>query len=97
MDDTALAVLQNSHFKELKKAIFIDASSRVVAILNQRIKALGASHKAEAVRGDYGDAPGITREHSKAVSPFSLSDSESGGRPCTLTPRQMTNRFPPIS
>ena len=61
IDGTALAVIQSPYFKELKKAIFIDASPRVVDILNQRIKALGASHKAEAVRGDYGDAPGITR------------------------------------
>ena len=61
MDGTALAVIQSPHFKELRKAVFIDASPRVVDILNQRIKALAASHIAEAVVGDYSDAPGICR------------------------------------
>jgi len=61
IDGTALAVIQSPHFKELKKAFFIDASPRVVDVLNQRIKTLGASHIAEAVRGDYGDAPGLCR------------------------------------
>jgi hypothetical protein len=58
---TALAISHHGQFAKLQKAIFIDASPRVVDILNQRIKALGASHQAEAVRGDYGDAPGISR------------------------------------
>jgi three-Cys-motif partner protein len=61
LDGTALAVVQSPHFKELRKAILIDASPRVVEILNQRIKALGASHTADAVVGDYGDAPGLCR------------------------------------
>ncbi|HOX59043.1 MAG TPA: three-Cys-motif partner protein TcmP [Candidatus Paceibacterota bacterium] len=61
LDGTALAVIQSPHFKELKKAIFIDASPRVVDILNQRIQALGATHVADAVVGDYGNAPGICR------------------------------------
>ena len=61
IDGTALAIIHHGQFAKLQKAIFIDASPRVVDILNQRIKALGASHKAEAVRGDYGDAPGISR------------------------------------
>ena len=61
IDGTALAVIHSAHFKELKKAIFIDASPRVVGILNQRIKALAASHIAEAAVGDYGSAPGICR------------------------------------
>lgn len=61
MDGTALAIIRNQHFKEIKKAIFIDASPRVVKILNQRIKALDASHIAEAVEGDFNDAAGISR------------------------------------
>jgi len=61
MDGTALAIIQSPHFKELKKAIFIDASPRVVEILNQRIKNLEKTHIAEAVVGDYGDAPGLAR------------------------------------
>lgn len=69
IDGTALAVIRSPHFKELKKAVFIDTSQRVVDILNQRIKALADSHTAEAVVGDYGDAPGLCRILSR------LSDS----------------------
>ena len=61
MDGTALAIIRSKQFPKLKKGIFIDASPRVVDILNQRIKALNASHIAEAVVGDYGDGPGICR------------------------------------
>ncbi len=61
MNGSALAVIRSPHFKELKKAIFIDASPRVVDILNQRIKALGKSHVSEAAVGDYGDAAGLCR------------------------------------
>lgn len=59
IDGTAMAIIRNKHFPKLKRGIFIDASPRVVDILNQRIKSLGASHIAEAVVGDYGDAPGL--------------------------------------
>jgi len=61
MDGTALAVIRSKQFSKLKKGIFIDASPRVVNILNQRIKALGKSNIAEAVEGDYSDAPGLAR------------------------------------
>jgi three-Cys-motif partner protein len=61
MDGTALAVIRSKQFPKLKKGIFIDVSPRVVDILNQRIKALDASHIAEAVVGDYSDAQGICR------------------------------------
>jgi three-Cys-motif partner protein len=61
MDGTALAIIHHKQFPKLKKGIFIDASPRVVGILNQRIKALDASHIAEAVVGDYSDAAGICR------------------------------------
>jgi hypothetical protein len=60
MDGTALAIICHKHFSKLKKGIFIDASPRVVAILNQRIKALGKSDIAEAVVGDYSDAAGLS-------------------------------------
>jgi len=43
-------------FPNSKRAFSIDASPRVVDILNQRIKTLDASHIAEAVVGDYSDA-----------------------------------------
>jgi three-Cys-motif partner protein len=59
MDGTALAVIRSPQFPKLKKGIFIDASPRVVDVLNQRIKALEASHIAEAVLGDYTDDQGI--------------------------------------
>jgi three-Cys-motif partner protein len=61
MDGTALAIIRHKQFPKLKKGIFIDASQRVVDVLNQRIKALDASHIAEAVVGDYSDAPGLCR------------------------------------
>lgn len=61
MDGTALAVIRSPQFSKLKKGIFIDASPRVVEILNQRIKNLEKSHIAEAVVGDYSDAAGLTR------------------------------------
>lgn len=61
MDGTALAVIRSKQFPKLKKGIFIDASPRVVDILNQRIKALDASHIAEAIVGDYGDAQNFCR------------------------------------
>lgn len=61
LDGTAMAIIRHKHFPKLKKGIFIDASPRVVKILNQRIKELGASHIAEAVVGDYSDAPGLCR------------------------------------
>jgi hypothetical protein len=37
MDGTALAIARNPQFAALKKAIFIDASPRVIAILKQRL------------------------------------------------------------
>ena len=58
MDGTALAIIRHKQFPKLKKGIFIDASEHVVDILN-KIKALDASHIAEAVVGDYSDAPGL--------------------------------------
>lgn len=61
MDGTALAVVRNKQFPQLQKAVFIDASPRVVSALNQRIAALSASHIAEATIGDYEDAVGICR------------------------------------
>ncbi len=61
MDGTALAIIRHKQFSKLRKGVFIDASPRVVDILNQRIKTLDASHIAEAVVGDYSNAPGICR------------------------------------
>jgi three-Cys-motif partner protein len=61
IDGTAMAIIRHKHFSKLKKGIFIDASPRVVGILNHRIKALNASQIAEAVVGDYSDAPGLCR------------------------------------
>jgi three-Cys-motif partner protein len=55
MDGTALAVVRNRQFVSLKKAVFIDASSRVTEILNQRLAALKSTPKAEAVIGNYED------------------------------------------
>jgi three-Cys-motif partner protein len=65
MDGTALAVIRSKQFPKLKRGIFIDASPRVVDILNQRIKALDASNIAEAIVGDYSDAPGLCRSLSR--------------------------------
>jgi three-Cys-motif partner protein len=59
MDGTALAIVRSPQFHKLKKAIFIDASSRVVGILNKRISSYNASQIAEAVVGDYSDGEGI--------------------------------------
>jgi len=39
----------------LKRSVFIDASSRVTEILNQRLAALGCTPKAEAIIGNYED------------------------------------------
>jgi len=61
MDGTALAIIHHKHFPKLQKGIFVDASPRVVEILNQRIEALGKAGIAEAVVGDYSDAPGLSR------------------------------------
>jgi len=59
MDGTALAIIRNRHFSSLRKAIFIDASSRVTEILNSRIAALAAQSVATAVVGDYEDGPSL--------------------------------------
>jgi three-Cys-motif partner protein len=61
IDGTAMAIIHNKHFPKLKKGVFIDASPRVVDVLNQRIKTLGASNIAEAVVGDYSNAAGLCR------------------------------------
>jgi three-Cys-motif partner protein len=61
IDGTAMAIIRHKHFPKIKTGTFIDASQRVVKILNQRIKALDASRIAEAVVGDYSDAPGLCR------------------------------------
>ncbi len=59
MVGTALAIVGHRQFSVLKRAVFIDASSRVVDILNQRIKVLGAAETAAAVVGNYEDGAGI--------------------------------------
>jgi three-Cys-motif partner protein len=61
IDGTAMAIIRHKHFPKLKQGIFIDASPRVVDTLNRRIKDLHASHIAEAVVGDYGDAASLCR------------------------------------
>jgi len=59
MDGTALAVVRNRHASHLDRAIFIDASQRVVEILNSRISALGLEGMAKASVGDYGDTKAL--------------------------------------
>jgi 16S rRNA G966 N2-methylase RsmD len=60
MDGTAIAVLRNSRASHLKEGIFIDASTRVVEILNLRIKSLPISGiNAYARQGDYSDASNL--------------------------------------
>lgn len=61
MDGTALAIIQSPQFPKLKQGIFVDASKRVVDVLNQRITALNASQTAKAVIGDYSDADGVCK------------------------------------
>ena len=61
MDGTALAVVRNPQFVSLKKALFIDASSRVTEILNQRLAALESTPKAEAIIGNYEDPSSLHR------------------------------------
>jgi three-Cys-motif partner protein len=61
MDGTALAVVRNPRFVSLKRALFIDASSRVTEILNQRLAALGCTPKAEAIIGNYEDPSSLYR------------------------------------
>lgn len=53
MDGTALAILHHQHFHLIKRAAFIDASPRVVAVLNQRIQNLGKAKTAQALVGNY--------------------------------------------
>ena len=61
MDGTALAVVRNRQFSSLRKAIFIDASSRVTEILNQRLASLTSTPAAQAVVGDYEDPSSLRR------------------------------------
>lgn len=61
MDGTALAVVNQSAFPELSQAVFVDIDPNVVAILNKRINALGAHHKARAFIGDYHDVHGLMK------------------------------------
>jgi three-Cys-motif partner protein len=72
MDGTLLAVIRNRQFASLKKALFIDASSRVTEILNERLIALGSTPKAEAVIGDY-EAPSSLYPIIDRLSPRSLN------------------------
>ncbi|HWY52103.1 MAG TPA: three-Cys-motif partner protein TcmP [Chthoniobacterales bacterium] len=72
MDGTPLAVLRNRQSSFFENAIFIDASSRVVEVLNLRIAALNAAKFANAVAGDYSDARGLCRIVSH-LSPRSLN------------------------
>ena len=61
MDGTALAIIRHKQFPVLQNAVFIDASPRVVDVLNQRIKNLGASRIARAAVGDYQQPDSICR------------------------------------
>lgn len=61
MDGTALAVLHHKNFPLLRKALFIDASPRVVDVLNQRIQALGKASIARASVGNYHEPSTITK------------------------------------
>lgn len=72
VDGTALAIVRNPQFASLKKAIFIDASSRVTAILNQRLVSLGATPTAEAVVASYEDPSSLERVIG-SVAPRSLN------------------------
>lgn len=56
LDGTAIAIVRNRRFSAIQKAVFVDASPRVVEILNQRLIALGVSPTATASVGDYEDA-----------------------------------------
>ena len=55
LDGTALAVYRSPQFSSLKRAIFIDASSRVTDILNNRLASLNPESVAEAFVGNYED------------------------------------------
>jgi len=72
MDGTSLAVIRNRQFTSLKKALFIDASSRVTEILNERLIALESTPKAEAIIGDY-EAPSSLYPIIDTLSPRSLN------------------------
>jgi three-Cys-motif partner protein len=72
MDGTALAIARNLQFASLKKAIFIDASSRVTAILNQRLVSLGSTPTAEAVVASY-ESPSDLERVIATVAPRSLN------------------------
>ncbi|MEY2557074.1 MAG: hypothetical protein QOE34_499 [Verrucomicrobiota bacterium] len=72
LDGTALAVVRNRHFASLKKALFIDASSRVTEILNQRLVSLESTPLAEAIVGNYED-PSSLRTFIEKLLPRSLN------------------------
>jgi three-Cys-motif partner protein len=71
-DGTSLAVIRNRQFASLKKALFIDSSSRVTEILNERLIALESTPKAEAIIGDY-EAPSSLYPIIDRLSPRSLN------------------------
>ena len=72
MDGTALAVSRSPHFRSLKRAIFVDASSRVTGILNQRLSALNPGTAAQAFVGDYED-PSSLQEVLESLAARSLN------------------------
>lgn len=59
IDGTSLAIINNPRSGYLGSALFIDINPEAIAILNERIKVVGAYDKARAVIGDYTDAKGI--------------------------------------
>lgn len=61
IDGTALAIARHKDFEQLRKALFVDASSTVVALLNQRLAAVGASPRGMARKGNYHDTSAVRK------------------------------------
>lgn len=58
-DGTALAIINNAAFENIRRAIFIDHDVQAVDTLNARIEKLGHGEEAHAYVGDYNDPESI--------------------------------------
>jgi len=65
INGTALAILKDTRFGYVDRAMFIDRGPTVVSALNDRILQLNLAHKAKAVQGDYTDQAGLLDELSR--------------------------------
>ena len=71
-DGTALSIIKNDAFKNIKNALFFDFNDVVVNTLNTRIEKLGISN-AKALFGDYSDPVSLCNQIQESINGNSLN------------------------